>query len=129
MTHLHTPDDARVFVFGSNLAGIHGAGAAQYAHRELGAEWGRGLGMTRNGRAFALPTKDHRIQTLPLEVVARHVRDFTYLATVLSHLRFFVSEVGCGLAGFRAEQIAPLFRDAPQNCDLPPGWRVQESSR
>lgn len=123
MTHIHTPSDPRVFVFGSNLAGIHGAGAAQYAYRDLGADWGRGIGLSSNRRTYALPTKDRLIQTLPLLTIAKYVADFIHFASfVQPQLRFFVSEVGCGLAGYTPEEMKPMFEFAPGNCDLPPGW-------
>ncbi len=124
MTHLHTPDDPRIFVFGSNLLGIHGAGAAWYAHNKLGHPWGKnwhvGLG---KGRSYALPTCSEPGVPLPLETVRFHVEFFLDFAEKHSDQRFFVSAVGCGLAGFAEAEIAPLFKDAPENCDLPPGWR------
>lgn len=119
----HTPQDARVFVFGSNLKGIHGAGAARYAWRQLGALPGVGDGPT--GRAYALPTCSSPGVPLLLGAVAHHVDRFLAYATYAKKhgVRFYVSAVGCGLAGFTAEQIAPLFLTAPDNCDLPDGWR------
>lgn len=120
-THLHTKDDQRIFVFGSNLLGIHGAGAAYYASRDLGAKRGIGEGIT--GRTYALPTCSRPGEPLALEVLAIYVKRFLDLARLMPEARFFVSEVGCGIAGFKANQVSPLFADAPANCDLPPGWR------
>ena len=120
MSHVHTPDDPRIFVFGSNLMGIHGAGAARYAHDKLGAEFGIGEGPT--GRTYALPTCIAPGLPMKLEDVAEAVDRFILHAR-LDKAQFFVSEVGCGIAGFTPEQIAPLFADAPDNVDLPPGWR------
>lgn len=122
MTHEHRASDARIFVFGSNLRGIHGAGAARYAHIELGAQWGIGEG--RTGRAYALPTCRRPGEPLALEDVYAHVLIFRAHACLHKDERFFVSAVGCGLAGFSEHEIAPLFKNAPSNCDLPPGWRV-----
>jgi hypothetical protein len=127
--HIHTPADKRVFVFGSNRLGIHGAGAARYAHDELGFPWGMGEGITE--RAYALPTCSSPGMPLTLPEVRRAVRSFLAMASLIdaldaSGIRFFVSEVGCGFAGFTPDQIKPLFADAPRNCDLPPGWRTEE---
>lgn len=118
---VHVPTDTRIFVFGSNTWGIHGAGAARYAHINLGAEWGVSEGLT--GRAYALPTCYAPGSALSLSEIAEAVDRFIEFAKTSSD-RFFVSEVGCGLAGFTSLQIAPLFANAPDNCDLPPGWRV-----
>ena len=110
-----------IFVFGSNLAGRHGKGAALTARREHGAQYGVGIG--RTGNAYAIPTKDERIQTLPLNRIKGYVRDFLQYATEHPELTFFVTAIGTGLAGYSAEQIAPMFADAPVNCSLPTGWR------
>ncbi len=118
--HIHVPADPRVFVFGSNIRGIHGAGAAAYAYRSLGARMGVGLG--RTGRCYALPTCSAPGVPLPIERIAQFVDQFLEHARVSPDTCFFVSEVGCGLAGFTADQIAPMFRGAPGNCTLPPGW-------
>lgn len=119
--HIHTEDDPRVFVFGSNRAGIHGAGAALYASEKLGARHGIGEGIT--GRTYALPTCSRPGVPLKLLEVNVHVKRFLLVAGLMPETRFLVSEVGCGIAGFKAKEIAPLFADAPANCDLPPGWR------
>lgn len=119
--HIHTADDTRIFVFGSNLKGIHGAGAARYAHKQLGAEWGVGEGPT--GKTYALPTCSIPGVPLEIEQIFHHVQIFLAWARLYSETRFFVSEVGCGFAGFSADEIAPLFENAPNNCDLPEGWR------
>ncbi|HEY4307725.1 MAG TPA: hypothetical protein VGM82_24835 [Gemmatimonadaceae bacterium] len=110
-----------VFVFGSNRAGIHGGGAANVAFKEYSARWGQGEGLA--GRSYAIPTKDERIDTLPLRFVAEYVRSFVEFAVERPYLTFAVTRVGCGLAGFTDDQIAPLFVMAPANCELPEGWR------
>lgn len=109
------------FVFGSNLAGRHGAGAAKDAVMYYGALVGQGVGP--QGTAYALPTKDWRLDPLPLARIATHVADFIDYAEFRPELIFAVTRVGCGLAGFTDEDIAPLFAAAPLNCQLPYGWR------
>ncbi len=108
----------RIFVFGSNLAGHHGGGSARAAMDEHGAVWGVGIGPT--GNAYAIPTCDERIAPLPIDVIADHVR--TFLVYAASH-PFDVVAIGTGIAGFTAEQMAPLFAGAPENVVLPSGWR------
>lgn len=85
---------------------------------EHGAIYGRGIGL--QGFAYAIPTKDARLAILPLEVIATHVAEFLRYAHEHRELTFNVTPIGCGLAGYRPAQIAPFFRDAPSNCDLPP---------
>lgn len=109
-----------IFVFGSNLAGRHGKGAALYARQHHGAIYGRGVG--RQGDSYAIPTKDERLRTLPLDIVHEHVRDFLEYASVHHSLRFQVTAIGTGLAGYSHEQIAPMFEGAPSNCVLPAEW-------
>ena len=113
-----------IFVFGSNLAGRHGKGAALHARQHHGAEYGTGTG--RTGDAFAIPTKDEHLRTLPLDSIRRYVNGFIAYAKEHPGLHFEVTKVGCGLAGYQEHDIAPLFRDAPQNCHLPEGWRRVE---
>ena len=108
------------FVFGSNLAGVHGAGAARYAVEHHGAIMGRGIGF--QGTSYAIPTKDERIQTLPLDLVQGHVSAFLRIARQMPETAFHVTQIGCGLAGFTAEQIAPLFAKAPMNCKFSTAW-------
>lgn len=107
----------RIFVFGSNLAGRHGAGSALAAYQMYGAELGVGVG--RTGNSYAIPTKDAQLRVLPLATIAEHVADFIQYAVEHPELTFDVVAIGCGLAGYRASQIAPLFRDAPPNVILP----------
>ena len=110
----------RVFVFGSNLAGRHGKGAALCAVKEHGAVYGRGVGP--QGNSYAIPTKDGQLRTLPLDVVRGHVADFLACTRRHPQLAFDVTRVGCGLAGYRDDQIAPMFRGAPSNCHFDPAW-------
>lgn len=119
------PKSGQVFVFGSNLAGIHGAGAARYARSDLGAAWGVGEGPMPDAyapRCYALPTKDKNLLTLPLNTIARHAKLLLFYAEANPQLTFFVTRVGCGLAGLTDEQLGPMFNGAPENCILPHGW-------
>lgn len=113
--------DPRIFVFGSNLAGRHGKGAALHARYFYGAYYGRGSGA--QGQSYAIPTKDFNLRTLPLESIETYVNGFLLYARAHPELRFNVTRIGCGLAGYTDTDIAPLFKDAPENCDLPEGWR------
>lgn len=106
-----------IFVFGSNLAGVHGAGAAAWAARHRGALAGVGRGPT--GQAYALPTKDITIRALPLSVIAVFAHEFKDYARKYPDTQFQVTAIGCGLAGHTPEDIAPMFADAPPNCVMP----------
>lgn len=110
-----------IFVFGSNLAGIHGAGAARYAHEHEGAVWGIGEG--HYGNSYAIPTKDHMIRSLRIPTIRSHVVRFLSYANNHPELVFKVTQIGCGLAGFKPEDIAPMFQDAPDNCYFDTAWR------
>jgi hypothetical protein len=109
-----------VFVFGSNLAGAHGAGAAAYARVHEGATLGIGEGLS--GNSYALPTKDHQINSLSLEKIKEHVNKFLDFARNHPMLEFKVTQIGCGLAGFKPEQIAPMFVGAPESCYFDIEW-------
>ncbi len=110
-----------IFVFGSNLAGRHGRGAAKVAWNLFGAEYGVGVGV--KGNSYAIPTKDKRVHTLNLETIKGYVNEFLKFAHANQHRSFFVTRVGCVLAGFADSQIAPLFKGAPDNCSFPEEWR------
>ena len=113
------PEDT-VFVFGSNLAGIHGAGSALHAKRYYGAVQGEGIG--RHGNSYAIPTKDKNLRVLPLDQIEQYVYQFIQYAYSNPHLVFEVTRIGCGLAGYKDHQIAPFFSTAPENCLLPELW-------
>lgn len=115
-----------IFVFGSNLSGIHGAGAARFALENHGAKWGQGIGL--QGNSYGIPTKDENIETLPLRQIQKHVDVFMKFAAEHPGLTFRVTRIGCGLAGYTDNQIAPMFAGAPQNCELPDGWRDFEAA-
>lgn len=103
--HIQHLNQGEIFVFGSNIRGIHGGGAAAFAHARFGAEWGVGEGLT--GQCYALPTMEGGV-----DYIGSKVQNFLRVARQHPELRFFVTPVACGIAGFRPEQIAPLFRDA-----------------
>jgi hypothetical protein len=106
-----------IFVFGSNLAGRHGKGAALYAKEHYGAQYGVGHGFT--GYAYAIPTKDAKLKTLSLDEIRYFVFRFLEVARARPDLTFKVTAIGCGLAGYQPSDIAPFFKDAPGNCQLP----------
>ena len=97
------PDE--VFVFGSNLAGMHGGGAAWVAYRKFGAVMGQGVGL--QGQSYAIPTMQGGVET-----IAPYVDEFLSFAKEHPELFFYVTRIGCGIAGFRDSQIAPLFAGA-----------------
>ena len=113
-----------IFVFGSNLAGIHGAGAAKFALDNHGAVYGQGIGL--QGRSYAIPTKDHNIITLPLNIIQEHVDEFIKFARQHPNLTFNVTRIGCGLAGYKPSQIAPMFANASdlKNVILDPEFKT-----
>jgi len=110
-----------IFVFGSNLAGRHGGGAARFALLRHGAEYGVGLG--RTGDSYALPTKDRNIQSLSRTAIRVFVGDFIKHATAHPEDLFQVTRIGCGRAGYTDAQIAPMFMDAPANCSFDTAWQ------
>ena len=91
-----------VFVFGSNLQGAHGGGAARMAYEHFGAEWGKGVGLF--GQSYAIPTMQGGVET-----IKPYVDDFLQFASVHGELDFLVTEIGCGIAGFSPQELAPLF--------------------
>lgn len=110
-----------IYVFGSNRAGRHGAGDARIARLRHGAIYGQGEGL--QGRSYGLPTKDAFIRSLPLEEIRKSVDRFMAFARAHPELNFDVQAVGCRLAGYKPEQIAPFFAGAPDNCYLHPLFR------
>jgi hypothetical protein len=109
-----------IFVFGSNLAGRHGAGAALVARELYGAQPGSGEGLI--GRSFAIPTKDRDLKTLSLKDIEVGVEMFKAVARNKLSLNFLVTRIGCGLAGYKDEQIAPMFKGSPENCFFSAKW-------
>ena len=111
-----------IFVFGSNLAGMHGGGAARIACLHFGAVMGKGVGL--QGQSYAIPTMQGGVET-----IRPYVNDFLDFAKHHPEMQFLVTPIGCGIAGFEAEDIAPLFEEAKQieNISLPESfWEVIE---
>lgn len=105
-----------IFVFGSNLQGMHGGGAARVAYRKFGARMGCGVGL--QGQSYAIPTMQGGVET-----IRPYVDDFIRFAQANRSLKFLVTRIGCGIAGFRDEEIAPLFKAALQEPNI---WLPQE---
>ena len=122
--NLHDPSKM-IFVFGSNLSGIHGAGAAAYARKHRGAVMGVGEGLT--GQAYALPTKGHQISFMPLDDIYKHVQKFMKFAcNERNELQFQITRVGTGLSGFRDNDISLMFEYVAHknsNCFFDTAWR------
>ncbi len=106
-----------IFVFGSNLRGMHGGGAAYIAYRKFGAIMGQGVGL--QGQSYAIPTMQGGVET-----IKPYVDEFIQFAKEHSDLTFLVTRIGCGIAGFTDEEISPMFELAHkvENIILPPGW-------
>lgn len=111
-----------IFVFGSNLAGRHGKGAALHARKHYGAVYGQGEGL--QGQSYAIPTKDGSLQTLAVVEIYRAVMRFKSFAEDRPDLTFKITPIGCGLAGYRQEQIKPLFEPLPENCRYSKEWTI-----
>ena len=116
--HIVTLQPDEIFVFGSNLAGMHAGGAARMACQRFGAIWGQGVGL--QGQSYAIPTMQGGIET-----IRPYVDQFIEFARQHPHLKFLVTEIGCGIAGFTPEEIAPLFEAARtlENIALPRRFR------
>lgn len=97
--------DGEIFVFGSNLQGMHGGGAARVARLKFGAVMGQGVGL--QGQSYAIPTMQGGVET-----IRPYVDEFTRFASDHSELFFLVTRIGCGIAGFTDADIAPLFRES-----------------
>ena len=118
-----TPDritelgENEIFVFGSNLSGMHGGGAALLAYRKFGAIWGQGVGL--QGQSYGIPTMQGGVET-----IKPYVDEFIAFAKAHPELLFYVTKIGCGIAGFTEEEISPLFAQAHgiDNIILPRGW-------
>ena len=117
---LYTPENItelrenEIFVFGSNLRGMHGSGAARVAMNRFGAVWGKGVGL--QGRSYAIPTMQGGVET-----IKPYVDEFMAFAAAHPELHFYVTRIGCGIAGFSDGEIAPLFAGAlaMDNVSLP----------
>lgn len=116
-SHINELRANEVFVFGSNLAGRHGGGAARIAVEKFGAIWGQGVG--KQGQCYAIPTMQGGVET-----IKPYVDEFVEYAQKHTDEKFLVTRIGCGIAGFSDEEIAPLFSEATKisNIYLPSGW-------
>lgn len=126
MTHQYHPDGTlpglpATFVFGSNLAGRHAGGAAKAAAEMFGAKDGQAVGL--HGNSYAIPTCDGNGMPLSLDRIREQVELFLDHAVLAIPQQFFVTRIGCGIVGYRDDQIAPMFKHAPGNCSLPETWR------
>ncbi len=113
-------DAEMVFCFGSNLAGRHGKGAAQFAMRNHGAKYGMGEG--RTGMAYALPTKNEHLEVLPLSVIEKYVEEYLLYTEAHPDEIFYTTKFGTGLASYKDTEIAPMLRGAGPNVLLPGAW-------
>ncbi len=106
-----------IFVFGSNLQGMHAGGAARIAYNNFGAIWGQGVGL--QGQSYGIPTMQGGVET-----VRPYVNEFIQFAKDHPELTFLVTRIGCGIAGFTDAEMAPLFEKAHsiENVILPEGW-------
>ena len=111
---IETLADNEIFVFGSNLAGMHGGGAARIALNQFGAIWGQGVGL--QGKSYAIPTMHGGV-----DLIQPYVDEFIIFAEEHPEMHFLVTRIGCGIAGFKDEEIAPLFQRAVNlnNVSLP----------
>lgn len=115
--HIDKLQPGEIFVFGSNLRGMHAGGAARAAYHKFGAVMGQGVGL--QGQSYAIPTMQGGVET-----IKPYIDEFIDFARQHPELTFLVTRIGCGIAGFRDEEIAPLFAEAHQlsNVVLPPNW-------
>ena len=114
-THITELKPNEIFVFGSNLQGYHGGGAARLAMNQWGAVWGQGTGL--QGQTYAIPTMQGGIGT-----IRPYIDQFIKFAQNDPERTFLVTEIGCGIAGFRPADIAPLFKNA---INIPNIWLPQ----
>ena len=115
--HIDKLQPGEIFVFGSNLRGMHAGGAARAAYHKFGAVMGQGVGL--QGQSYAIPTMQGGVET-----IRPYVDEFILFARQHPELTFLVTRIGCGIAGFTDEEIAPLFEAAHdvENIVLPPNW-------
>ncbi|MGC0370679.1 A1S_2505 family phage non-structural protein [Microbacterium sp. SLBN-111] len=114
--HIEKLEPGEVFVFGSNGSGAHGGGAARFALDHFGAAWGQSEGL--QGQSYGIDTMSGPA------VFEEHARRFVAFAVEHPELRFLVTEVGCGIAGYRPEQVAGFFAGAGENVALPESFRA-----
>lgn len=103
----------QIFVFGSNLAGRHGKGAALYARQHFGAIYGKGIG--RQGQCYAIPTKDMYLRVLPLGTIQQYLIEFVKYAEAHKELEFLLTPIGTGLAGYTIQELESIMPTLPNN--------------
>lgn len=115
-----TPDNItelgpnEILVFGSNLEGNHAGGAARDAHEKFGAVWGKGVGI--QGQSYAIPTMGD------IKQIEMYAKDFIEYAETHPDKTFYLTKIGCGIAGYSEDEIKPLFKYMPSNVARPEGW-------
>lgn len=113
--------EGTVFVFGSNLAGTHAGGAAKIALLHFGAMKGAGRGWA--GQSYAIPTMNEHLQQMPLSQIASYIDDFKIYTKNHPKMKYFITAVGCGVAGYKVEEIAPMFKGISHNVIFPSSFR------
>lgn len=122
--HIKTLADNEIFVFGSNANGMHGGGAARAAVNHFGAIWGQGHGL--QGQSYAIDSMSG------IEPLKKDIADFVAFARQHPEMRFLVTRIGCGIAGYKASEMAPLFKDCAEleNVTLPADfWQAIEEEK
>lgn len=123
---MNTPDNItelkpnEIFVFGSNLWGLHDGGAAKTALEKFGAVYANPVGP--QGQSYAIPTIKRDMHPMHPYSIKRYASDFIDYAKNHPDLTFYLTKVGCGIAGYSEQEIAPLFKDTPENVIKPEGW-------
>lgn len=114
-------DSNTIFVFGSNMGGQHLAGAAKTALEHFGALTGVGRGWS--GQSYAIPTMNEHLQQMPLSQIQHYIDDFKIYTKNHPKMTYFITSIGCGIAGYKVEEIAPMFNGISQNVILPQSFR------
>lgn len=114
------PEDT-VFVFGSNLAGTHAGGAAKTALLHFGAI--KGVGRGWSGQSYAIPTMNEHLQQMPLSQIQHYIEDFKIYTKNHPKIKYFITSLGCGVAGYKVEEIAPMFKGISKNVIFPASFR------
>lgn len=110
-----------VFVFGSNLAGTHAGGAAKTAYLHFGAM--KGVGRGWSGQSYAIPTMNEHLQQMPLSQIQHYIEDFKIYTKNHPKIKYFITSLGCGVAGYKVEEIAPMFKGISKNVIFPINFR------
>ena len=120
-TIINQLNEDTVFVFGSNLAGTHQGGAAKIALQHFGAIKGAGRGWS--GQSYAIPTMNEHLQQMPLSQIQHYIDDFKIYTRNHPKVKYFVTAVGCGVAGYKVAEIAPMFKGISKNVIFPVSFR------